>query len=152
MKSMSTGLVLFILPVPRLHSCEKHPRNRSQLAEFLFQQVNADGVRFIEGTACYMKNWPIRLATPSRMRKLWKTADGQRNSPLRFSEIMWIREGSTNTRAKPHMAPEYLRGTNIYKATFISTIQTVSMQLHRDKQEKLNLEAQLVSLMKSGRE
>lgn len=63
----------------------------------------------------YMRNWARRLATPSTMRKMWKQAEGQRNSPLRLRAVRWIAEGKTNTRAKPHAAPEYLhRHTHTY--------------------------------------
>lgn len=55
-----------------------------------------------------MKNCPATLATPRTMRRLWKMAEGQLSSPLRFWEIMWTREGKTKTRARPHVAPEYL--------------------------------------------
>lgn len=56
----------------------------------------------------YTKNWATRLANPSRMRKLWKTADGQLSVPCRFWEIMCTRAGKMNTRARPHVAPENL--------------------------------------------
>lgn len=56
----------------------------------------------------YMKNWARRLATPITMRRMWKQAEGQRNSPLRLRAFRWTAEGKTNTRAKPHVAPEYL--------------------------------------------
>lgn len=47
---------------------------------------------------------------PSTIRKLWKRADGQRSIPCLFREIMWTKAGKTNTRAKPHVAPENLQG------------------------------------------
>lgn len=57
----------------------------------------------------YIKNWATKLAIPNKIRKLWKTADGQRRAPRRLKEIMWIKEGNTNTKAKPHVAPENLK-------------------------------------------
>lgn len=58
----------------------------------------------------YMRNWATRLATPSRMRALWKSTEGQRSRPCLLSEIMCTNAGKTKTRARPHVAPENLHG------------------------------------------
>lgn len=45
---------------------------------------------------------------PRRIKKLWKRADGQRSNPCLLREIMCTKAGKTNTKAKPHVAPENL--------------------------------------------
>lgn len=56
----------------------------------------------------YMKNWATRLANPRTIKKLWKTADGQRSKPCLFREIMCTNAGKINTKARPQVAPENL--------------------------------------------
>lgn len=59
-----------------------------------------------------MKNWATRLATPSKISKLWEIADVHLSIPCRLRVIMWTNAGNTNTKANPQIAPENLqRGT-----------------------------------------
>lgn len=59
------------------------------------------------------------MAPPSMIRKLWKRADGQWSAPCLFIEIMWTKAGKTNTKARPHVAPE-----NLPRETKLASVQS----------------------------